>query len=277
MSMVTRCPSCNTRFRVTPQQLQTRQGQVRCGRCLTLFDGYLTLASLTDPAPAPAAGAESTGPAFELQPIEIAPAAPEPFSAAPAPAAEDRDYGPPPQQLTLDDPSFLEPSSATARRGSRLWAAASAVALLVLAGQGIYAYRGEIAANVPGLKRYLVLACDWLECTVPLPQRPKLIAIEASDLQAIDPTRPGLIQLTATLRNHAGYDLAFPALDLVLTNTKEHTLARRIFLPAEYLERGKDARAGIPANAETTIRLDLDTGALNAAGFRLDLLPAPVP
>jgi hypothetical protein len=108
-----------------------------------------------------------------------------------------------------------------------------------------------------------------------LPQGPKLIAIEASDLQVNDPARPSVIQLTATLRNHAGYALAYPALDLVLTNTREHTLARRIFQPAEYLDRGKDVRSGIPASAEITVRLDLDTGDLNPAGFRLDLLPAP--
>ena len=83
--------------------------------------------------------------------------------------------------------------------------------------------------------------------------------------------------MTRTLRNHAGHDLGYPALDLVLTNTKVHTLARRVFLPKEYLERGKDVVAGMPANAEITIRLDLDTGDLSPAGFRLDLLPAPAP
>ena len=61
----------------------------------------------------------------------------------------------------------------------------------------------------------------------------------------------------------------------MLTNTREHTLARRIFLPGEYLERGRDVEAGIPASAEITVRLDLDTTDLNPAGFRLDLLPAP--
>ena len=60
----------------------------------------------------------------------------------------------------------------------------------------------------------------------------------------------------------------------MLTNTREHTLARRIFLPAEYLEHGRNAEAGFPAKAEITVRLDLDTGELGAAGFRLDLLPA---
>ena len=84
-----------------------------------------------------------------------------------------------------------------------------------------------------------------------------------------------MIQLTATLRNQAKYDLGYPALDLVLTNSKDHTLARRIFMPAEYLERGRNVKAGLAANAEITIRLSLDTGTLGAAGFRLDLLPGP--
>jgi hypothetical protein len=101
--------------------------------------------------------------------------------------------------------------------------------------------------------------------------------IEASDLQALDTRRPGLIQLTATLRNHAEHDLGYPALDLVLTDTREHTLARRVFLPREYLGRDRDVTAGIPANGEITIRLDLDTGDLAPAGFRLDRLAAPQP
>jgi hypothetical protein len=84
-----------------------------------------------------------------------------------------------------------------------------------------------------------------------------------------------LIQLTATLRSYASYDLGYPALDLVLTNANEHALARRIFTPDEYLDQSRDPQAGIPANAEITVALDLDTGNLNAAGFRLDLLPAP--
>jgi hypothetical protein len=101
--------------------------------------------------------------------------------------------------------------------------------------------------------------------------------IEASDVHMIDATRPQLIQLTATLRSYAGYDLAYPALDLVLTNSNEHALARRIFTPDEYLDRARDPGAGIAPNAEITVALDLDTGNLNAAGFRLDLLPAPNP
>ena len=121
----------------------------------------------------------------------------------------------------------------------------------------------------------LAAACAQAGCTVPLPQQPKAIVIEASDLQTLDPARPERIQVTATLRNHAGHDVAYPALDLVLTNTNDHTLARRIFLPAEYLGPGRDAHAGLAANAELTVRLALETGDLGAAGFRLTLLSAP--
>ncbi|NKC00832.1 MAG: DUF3426 domain-containing protein [Pseudomonadales bacterium] len=37
--LITCCPKCDTRFRVTEAQLQVAKGQVRCGSCLHVFDG----------------------------------------------------------------------------------------------------------------------------------------------------------------------------------------------------------------------------------------------
>ena len=37
--LVTECPSCGTRFRVNETQLEIAGGRVRCGACLTVFDG----------------------------------------------------------------------------------------------------------------------------------------------------------------------------------------------------------------------------------------------
>ena len=37
--LVTQCPNCDTRFRVSESQLQTAAGRVRCGACLSVFDG----------------------------------------------------------------------------------------------------------------------------------------------------------------------------------------------------------------------------------------------
>lgn len=274
MTMLTRCPHCDTVFRVTPQQLQKQHGQVRCGRCMQVFDGFRTLSSEVDrtvaepvserapevaPAPAPTAALQQTGP--------VGSAAPSTAAAAAPPAA-------PPEEpkAAADEERFEE---APRRTHPYAWGAASLLLALVLIAQAAYVYRVELAANYPGLKPALTRACDTLGCAVPLPQQPRLISIEASDLQVPDSSRPGVIQLTATLRSHAQYDVAYPALDLVLTNAQEHTLARRIFSPREYLGKSRDPALGIPPNAEVTLRLDLDTGDLGASGFRLDLLPAP--
>ena len=60
MAIVTRCPACGTVFRVAPPQLQARDGAVRCGRCLTVFDGFKTLSNLPEPRAAEAAAPETT-------------------------------------------------------------------------------------------------------------------------------------------------------------------------------------------------------------------------
>jgi hypothetical protein len=156
-----------------------------------------------------------------------------------------------------------------------LWAAGCAIAFILLALQVVYAGRGELAARHPELRAFFGSLCSHLGCTVSLPHDPTLVRIEASDVRMVDISRPQLVQLTATLRSYAGYYVAYPALDLVLTNATEHALARRVFLPQEYLGSDRDPNAGLAPHAEITIALDLDTGDQNAAGFRLDLLAAP--
>lgn len=46
--MVTRCPQCSTSFRITPAQLKTAKGAVRCGSCLQIFKA---LDNLVTPKP----------------------------------------------------------------------------------------------------------------------------------------------------------------------------------------------------------------------------------
>lgn len=237
---------------------------------MTVFDGRQPLISAPAPEPPPRA---ADAPAFRLEPPDAATMAP-----GPAPAVEtglqEPDFGPPPDQLSFDDQFLLEAHRARTA-AARWWTVGAMLLLFVLGGHAAYVYRSDLVARFPGLKPHFLRLCERLHCVVMPPQRPRLIAIEASDLQFMDKARPSLIQLTATLRNHASYDVGYPALDLVLTNNLEHTLARRVFLPAEYLESGRDPASGIAANAEMTVRLDLDTGTLNPAGYRLNLLAAP--
>ncbi len=51
--LITTCSHCHARFRVTPQQLNTKQGQVRCGRCQNVFNGFEALERFPDDDTAP--------------------------------------------------------------------------------------------------------------------------------------------------------------------------------------------------------------------------------
>jgi predicted Zn finger-like uncharacterized protein len=76
--MYTRCPHCDTVYRVTPQQLQASSGQVKCGRCQAQFDAFSTLA-----AGLSAANQRSGQPAPATQAATVSAPAPRPRADAP--------------------------------------------------------------------------------------------------------------------------------------------------------------------------------------------------
>lgn len=63
--LFTRCPECETTFRVTDETLKKAHGQVRCGRCATVFNAY---AELRDPNAKSFDRPEPTPPLRPLQP-----------------------------------------------------------------------------------------------------------------------------------------------------------------------------------------------------------------
>src|SRR5947207_16019150 len=46
--LITTCTHCLARFRVSPQQLNVKQGEVRCGRCRKVFNGFEALERYPD-------------------------------------------------------------------------------------------------------------------------------------------------------------------------------------------------------------------------------------
>ncbi len=308
MSMVTTCPNCATSFSVAPEVLLSRNGRVRCGQCKQIFDGLLSVTTLEEfqsasgvaaggaaeaTASPPAAPAEIIWPALPDVPEVPIPPMPLEIAAAASPAylpqaALENDEMPPVEPVSSPAPARLafhsgdadviheadELDPAPPPRARWLWPIAATLAALVFAGQVLYRYRSELAANVPVTKPALTRLCAWAGCSVPSLQQPAALNIEASDLQVVDQSKPHLVQLTATLRNRAAIDVGYPALDLVLTDNRDHALARRVFVPADYLPPNA-AQSAIAANAESTVRIDMDISGLPAAGFRLNLTPAP--
>ena len=252
MILTTRCPDCGTAFRVQPAQLSARGGKVRCGKCTRVFDGVAAL--IAEGQPGTQAEPE---PSPQLALFEASRKGPVGATGEAAnedvPGADFLDEAPPPRRRVA-------------------WAFGVALALLVLAAQAVHYFRTEIAVLVPETRPYLAAACATLKCDLKLPRRPKLMAIESSDLQA-DGRRENLIVLNAVLRNQAQFAQEYPALELTLTDERDEAVARRVLLPADYLAglTADQLEQGIGAGADAALRIYFDTGGLRAIGYRMYL------
>jgi len=284
----TRCPGCRTIFRVTSQQLTMRGGQVRCGHCHTVFDGVAALLSLA-PRPReehnePELDEAALGPptvtlrnAHALEPAPTPEDAPD-GRAEPAVAAVLADAEP--RDSTDAEPDYAARFSWQEKRPRRWlpgWVYATAVPVLVLllAGQAMFHFRDAIAAHWPATKPALIKLCLAAGCEVRPLQEINGLSIEASDLQA-DPAHKGLLILTATIRNRTPYPLAYPYLELTLSDIQKQTqqdivVVRRAFAPSEYVSGAADLDSGLPANAELSVKLFIDASATTQAGYQVYL------
>ena len=272
----TRCPSCKTVFRVTDAQLALRDGVVRCGHCKTIFDGRAELISL---APQPV-DEDALPDEASLGPPTVTLRSSQALRAAPDPSQEE------PDAARIVDDDAMEPQDAPdidyehrfawdqpqKKRRIPAWAYAVLVPLLLLllAGQVLYHFRDALAAHWPGTRPVLAQMCVVLSCEVRPLRDVAALSIDASDLQ-VDPAHMGLLILSATVRNRAAYALAYPYLELTLTDGQDQVVVRRAFAPADYLGGTIDIPAGIPGNGEATLKLFIDASATAQAGYRLYL------
>ena len=92
--LFTRCPDCDTTFRVSDEALTKANGQVRCGRCASVFNAYAELREPPAEGDAPES-ATSRGKGAEQEPATTSSPGPEGKTAS-KPTTDDA----PPQQAT---------------------------------------------------------------------------------------------------------------------------------------------------------------------------------
>ena len=300
--LITTCAHCKARFRVTPQQLNARQGQVRCGRCSQVFNGFQMLERFPDddtggrllaeherraigepradstPATPPAAPApetsmesEATAAAIDLplddeQPsaLHTEPARESAETASPAPAEEPPQ---PPRRWLRHQPDltlYVDPPNPPARA----WRFAAALAVLVLLLEIAYAYRGPIAQRYPALRPSLEATCSYLKCSVPYAREESLLKLEDSELLEV-PGKPNEIALGARIRNLAQVAQEYPHLELTLTDLTGQAAVRRVLRPTDYLGRPLGYGEVMPAGLDIAVQLRLETPRIKATGYEL--------
>lgn len=266
MRVITHCPSCQTQFFATEEQLNKHGGKVRCGHCLHVFDARAQIVNIAEQDTTvlkPVAAPDITSSEY--------PALAKSASKTKSKKTKSVVEASPAQPAYLDDisgKSKLNRKLPTSNLRRWLWVIACFLALVAALLQSLYFMRNQIALYYPQVKPVLIESCQILHCKIQLPEQIEFIVIDDSDMQE-DPERAGLIYFSSTLINTGNHTVAFPSLELTLTDVDDNPLVRRLFKPAEYLPTGIDLEQGFMAGAEIKIKLPISTSETAVSGYRV--------
>lgn len=247
MSLKTRCPACDTVFKIVPDQLKVSKGWVRCGRCAEVFDAAAHAASsLSNDATAtqwpqssmPAVAiftSPSTSLAATITPNKVAAKAVN-ITATTILASKNKIEN---EASSSSDLSFVRVAKNKAFwQGSavtRLLCAASVGLAGLLFVQVVYSQRNHLVASNPKLKSGFDTVCQTVGCTIEPHKNIDAFKIDSSSFQKIavlseDSTRAEVFALKLSLKNNADMPLAMPAIELTLTDAADKPVVRRVLL-----------------------------------------------
>lgn len=297
-ALITRCPLCQTAFRITAVQLGAAGGLVRCGACSHVFEAERQLVSaepelnlppgLVTPAPAPVGidesyirsllheapeadappSASTRADALTMSPGEAGAAAAQTIGAGEAAADADA-------QLSGSPPAFAPPpieigTPAAPVRRRIGWTLGCVAAALALLAQLAWQERDRLVRD-PHWRPRLDAACALLGCTL---ARPRDTALIRSDGLVIRPApgREGVLLVDALISNLAAYPQAWPQLEIVFSDMQGRALAGRVFTPAEYLPGAP--RGDMPVRQAVAVHLEIRDPGASATNYRLFVRPA---
>lgn len=258
---ITHCPNCETEFFVNDAQLSKHGGKVRCGQCLHVFD-----AKSHEIEPNIESKENHVSEALETEQAQVTS---NNQSATQVPMNDEVVINTPINHLDdLANHSLFNKKYKSKKVAS--WLLVIFVLLLLFAAitQSVYFLRTEIATYYPITKPYLVEACKLVKCTVELPKKIDLIAIDDSDIQE-DAEYEGLMRFSSTLINQAGFNQQFPNIELSLTDLDDKPLLRRVFKPSEYLPSEIDIAEGLLPGQEIKINLAITASDVVVSGYRV--------
>ncbi len=285
MSLITRCPACQTSFRIVPDQLRISEGWVRCGQCQEVFNAAL---QLLQEAPHVDRNAPAVPVAVVLPPaIEISAAQPaahfagnhepeplEPFidsivpseflrahefeltselareSEAPASFLRDFQNEPQPQQTPMRIVLVL----------------AVVLLLLALGLQMLVQERNRIAVMAPAIKPALNWTGEILGFEITPLQQIESIVIDSSSFSKL---RADAYRLAVVMKNTAQVPLALPSIELTLTDSQDQATMRRVFTSVEMGASTRDFAANSEWAAALTVNVRAVAGVERFTGYRV--------
>ncbi len=127
-------------------------------------------------------------------------------------------------------------------------------------------FHDAIVALYPQARPALTALCEAGGCEIKPWRRIDAVSVEASALNQAGPNNQ--YQLTVSLRNKSGVEVATPWVELSLSDAAGAVVARRMLAPTDF---GHSAKPAIAAGAELPLQVLLATGSQRVAGYTVEI------
>lgn len=141
-----------------------------------------------------------------------------------------------------------------------------AVLLVTLAGQWVYRERDQLSATRPVLKPVLQTVCIWLGCAIQPMRQIDALTIESVAFNKLD---KDTYKLSFLVKNASELPLAYPAVELVLTDAEDQAAYRRVLSSSELGTGATELAAGTEWPVTVALRIDASGAAQRVFGYRL--------
>ncbi len=138
---------------------------------------------------------------------------------------------------------------------------------LTLANAG-WTFREPIKQNTP-LGAWLNQSDESQTVDDGLFKDTKQIQLVSRDMHT-HPTRTGILVLSLTFVNLAQNVQAYPEMEITLLDATNQQVAKRLFLPTDYLRAGTDTLSGLGTDVYLPVLLELGDPGDQAVGFEID-------
>lgn len=292
--MLTRCPKCDTLFRLTTAQIEAADGRVRCSRCNEVFNAIEHMRKPADKAievkpslappeskPRPVEPTPPPPPPPSLPPEETPISQnPAPLSTAPEiplrsifdPSRGEKHLGRPDVLLEREEPeaSKIDILLRPQRKGPGVgWWLLALLLALTAAMQLAWLDRHSLMQDPQG-RKFLNALCGVLHCTLPPRKALDKFHVLSRDMSS-HPQAENALLFLLVMANQGDFAQPYPYLQLSLFDANRHPAGQRIFKPDEYLSERPEGDLLSPDHA-VYIRLELVDPGPDISGFEIKFL-----
>ena len=241
-AMETCCSHCQSRFRVSEQQLQAANGQVQCGECGKIFDAWDSLKfddgeTLADDQ---LESAGNNGKTPEQQP-----------------------------ELSLHEAMYGARRSRLSQFSPLIWLVGILLLTTLGIAQAIYYQRYSLIEN-PRYQKQVLALCQVVPCNESQFSSTQQIKLLERNVFS-HPVQSSALMVSGSFVNQAIFDQKLPKLLVSLFDLQGNLIANRLFTPGEYLQADNSRRLMETAKP-VQFRLEISDPGINALTYEFEFM-----